>query len=46
MEESEVPACGVSFIAWVFERQRIHSGSLPGRMAIEASIAQHLHNSQ
>lgn len=46
VEESEVPVGGVPFFAWVFERQRVYSGTLQVRMATEAGLTQCFYHSQ
>ena len=46
MAESEVPVGGVSRIACLSERQRVHNWSLQIRMAHQTNPSQHLHNPQ
>ena len=46
MEESQVPACRVQFLARIFKGQWVHFGPLPFWMAFEAGSAQCLHYPQ
>lgn len=46
VEEGQVPACGISLIAWLFERQRVYSRSLSIWMAHEADFVEHIHHPQ